>query len=159
MSSSPLGVVRTYQAMHLCLCYNYYLYHMWLIIVCTSACTLELYAFKSITYWWRVKNGSGCSYRHMGCFQMNWQNERPERLKNYFVVHDIKTEAKKRAVLLGECGMATYKVIKSLIVLRSQVMKNIMFYLRKPNNTLSPHHCALWSTTSSMHMYSNTVNQ
>ena len=26
-----------------------------------------------------------------------------ERLENYFVVHDIKTEAKKRAVLLSKC--------------------------------------------------------
>ena len=39
-----------------------------------------------------------------------------ERLENDFVVHDIKTEAKKRAVLLSECGVATYKLIKSLIV-------------------------------------------
>ena len=37
------------------------------------------------------------------------------RLENDFVVHDIKTEAKKRAVLLSECGVATYKLIKSLI--------------------------------------------
>ena len=41
-----------------------------------------------------------------------------ERLKNYFVVHDIKIEAKKRAVLLIKCGVATYKLIKSLIALQ-----------------------------------------
>ena len=38
-----------------------------------------------------------------------------ERLENYFVAHDIKTEAKKRAVLLSECGVATYKLMKSLL--------------------------------------------
>ena len=38
-----------------------------------------------------------------------------ERLENYFVAHDIKTEAKKKAVLLSECGVATYKLIKSLL--------------------------------------------
>ena len=41
-----------------------------------------------------------------------------ERLENYFIVHDMKTEAKKRAaVLLIKCGMATYKLIKCLIAL------------------------------------------
>ena len=38
-----------------------------------------------------------------------------ERLENYFIAHDIKTEAKKRAVLLSKCGVATYKLIKSLL--------------------------------------------
>ena len=38
-----------------------------------------------------------------------------ERLENYFVAHDIKMAVKKRAVLFSECGMATYKLIKSLI--------------------------------------------
>ena len=38
-----------------------------------------------------------------------------ERLENYFVVHDTKTEAKKRVVPLSECGVATYKLIKSSI--------------------------------------------
>ena len=39
-----------------------------------------------------------------------WEDyvERPE---NYFVLHDIKMEEKKRAVLLSKCGMATYKLI------------------------------------------------
>ena len=39
-----------------------------------------------------------------------------ERLENYFVVHDIKSETKKKAVLLSECRAATYKLIKSLVV-------------------------------------------
>ena len=39
-----------------------------------------------------------------------------ERLENYFVVHDIKSEMKKKAVLLSECGAATYKLIRSLVV-------------------------------------------
>ena len=39
-----------------------------------------------------------------------------ERLENYFVAHDIKSEAKKKAVLLSECGAATYKLIRSLVV-------------------------------------------
>ena len=30
-----------------------------------------------------------------------------ERLENYFVAQDTRMEAKKRAVLLSECGMAT----------------------------------------------------
>ena len=38
-----------------------------------------------------------------------------ERLENYFVAHNIKTEAKKTAVLLSECGMTIYKLIKSLL--------------------------------------------
>ena len=37
-----------------------------------------------------------------------------ERLKYCFAAHDIKTEAKKRATVLRKCGMATYKLIKSL---------------------------------------------
>ena len=44
-----------------------------------------------------------------------------ERLENYFVVHDKQTEAKKRAELLSECGMATYKLIKSLIALQKPI--------------------------------------
>jgi len=39
-----------------------------------------------------------------------------ERLENYFVAHDIKTEVKKRAVLLSECGTAMYKLIRNLVV-------------------------------------------
>ena len=36
--------------------------------------------------------------------------------ENYFVAHDIKTEVKKRAVLLSKCGAAMYKLIRSLVV-------------------------------------------
>jgi len=43
-----------------------------------------------------------------------------ERLENYFVAHDIKTEVKKRAVLLSKCGVATYKLIRSLVVPQKQ---------------------------------------
>jgi len=39
-----------------------------------------------------------------------------ERLENYFVAHDIKTEVKKRAVLLSKCGAATHMLIRSLVV-------------------------------------------
>ena len=39
-----------------------------------------------------------------------------ERLENYFVAHDIKSETKKKAVLLSEYGAATYKLIRSLVV-------------------------------------------
>ena len=38
-----------------------------------------------------------------------------QRLENYFVAHDIKTEAKKRVKLFSKCGVATYKLIKSLL--------------------------------------------
>ena len=33
-----------------------------------------------------------------------------------FVTHNIKPEVKKKAVLLSECGAATYKLIRSLVV-------------------------------------------
>ena len=39
-----------------------------------------------------------------------------ERLENYFVAHDIKSDTKKKAVLLSDCGAATYKLIRSLVV-------------------------------------------
>ena len=39
-----------------------------------------------------------------------------ERMENYFIAHDIKSDGKKRAVLLSECGAATYKLIRSLVV-------------------------------------------
>ena len=39
-----------------------------------------------------------------------------ERLENYVVAHDIKSETKKKAVLLSECGAATYNLIRSLVV-------------------------------------------
>jgi len=39
-----------------------------------------------------------------------------ERLENYFIAHNIKTEVKKSSVLLSECGAATYKLIRSLVV-------------------------------------------
>ena len=38
-----------------------------------------------------------------------------ERLENCFVVHDIKKEAKKRAVLFSDYGVTNDKLIKSLI--------------------------------------------
>jgi len=41
-----------------------------------------------------------------------------ERLENYFVTHDIKTEMKKRAVLLSKCEAATCKLIRCLVVLQ-----------------------------------------
>ena len=41
-----------------------------------------------------------------------------QRLENYFVVHDIKKEAKKRAVLLSEYGVTNDKLTKSLIALQ-----------------------------------------
>lgn len=39
-----------------------------------------------------------------------------EKMENYFVAHDIKSDGNKRAVLLSECGAATYKLIRSLVV-------------------------------------------
>ena len=38
-----------------------------------------------------------------------------ERLQNYFIANDIKSEAKQRAILLSVCGPRTYKLIRSLL--------------------------------------------
>ena len=38
-----------------------------------------------------------------------------EQLENYFVVNDITTTAKKRAILLSSCGTAAYKTIRSVV--------------------------------------------
>ena len=38
-----------------------------------------------------------------------------DRLENYFVAHDVKEDAKKRAILLSESGAATYKLLCSLV--------------------------------------------
>ena len=59
--------------------------------------------------------------------ELTEQEDYVKRLENYFVAYDIKKEAKKRAVLLSECGMATYKWIKNLRAHRSQVIKNTKF--------------------------------
>ena len=81
-----------------------------------------------------------------------------ERLENYFAVYNIKTEAKKRAVLLSECGVTTYKLIKSLIAPQKPNYVEYKVLVEKAK-ILPLHHCALWSTTSSIHVYSNPVNQ
>ena len=38
-----------------------------------------------------------------------------ETLEQYFVVNEITTNAKKRAILLSGCGTPTYKLIRSLV--------------------------------------------
>ena len=38
-----------------------------------------------------------------------------ERVNLYFVANDIEDAAKKRAVLLTECGAKTYRVIRDLV--------------------------------------------
>ena len=38
-----------------------------------------------------------------------------ERLENYFVAHEITDAAKQRAMLLSQCGSATYKLVRSLV--------------------------------------------
>ena len=38
-----------------------------------------------------------------------------ERLQNYFIANDIKSEAKQRANFLSVCGPRTYKLIRSLL--------------------------------------------
>ena len=37
-----------------------------------------------------------------------------ERLEHYFTANEVKTAAKKRAVLLSCCGATTYKLIRNL---------------------------------------------
>ena len=63
-----------------------------------------------------------------------------ERSENYFVVHDIKTEAKKRAALLSKCGVATYKLIKRLITLQkpSDVEYKVLLEKAKQHFALTP---------------------
>ena len=48
-----------------------------------------------------------------------------ERLQNYFIANDIKSEAKQRAILLSVCGPRTYKLIRSL--LSPQEPKDVSF--------------------------------
>lgn len=38
-----------------------------------------------------------------------------ERIQQYFVVNDIKTDDKQRAVLLSFCGPSTYQLIRSVV--------------------------------------------
>lgn len=38
-----------------------------------------------------------------------------ERLGHYFIANDVATDAKKRSILLSECGPATYKLLRSLV--------------------------------------------
>ena len=38
-----------------------------------------------------------------------------EQLESYFVVNDITTAAKKRAILLSSCGTAAYKTIRNIV--------------------------------------------
>ena len=44
----------------------------------------------------------------------NWRSY-TERLQNYFIANDIKSEAKQCAILLSVCGLHTYKLIRSLL--------------------------------------------
>ena len=73
-----------------------------------------------------------------------------ESLENYSVVHDIKMKAKKRAVLLSDCGMATYKLIKSLITSQKPEYKAL---LEKAKQHFAPLQVQYTS------IYSNPVNQ
>ena len=46
-------------------------------------------------------------------------SEYSERLTFYFTANGITTDAKKRAILLSCCGMATFRLLRSLILLRA----------------------------------------
>ena len=61
-----------------------------------------------------------------------------ERLENYFVAHDVKTEAKKRLVLLSECGVATYKLIKSLLAPQKPSDEEYKVLLEKAKQQFAP---------------------
>ena len=127
------------------------LHALYTVIVCR---------YKNITYWRRERNGNGCS-PGIGVFSgepTEWEDY-VERLENYFVAHDIKTEAKKTAVLLSKCGMATYKLIKSLLAPQKPSDVEYKVLLRKAKQHFSPYRRALWNATSLIHVYSNPVNQ
>ena len=56
------------------------------------------------------------SYGNMGKFDQaveNWETY-IERMEQYFVVNDVTSAAKKRAILLSTCGLSTYATIRSL---------------------------------------------
>ena len=71
-----------------------------------------------------------------------------ERLENYFVAHDIKSEMKKKSVLLSECGTATYKLIRSLMVPQKPSEVEYKVYLIKQRNILLLLHHVLWNVTN-----------
>ena len=57
------------------------------------------------------------NHGHIGEFNNQLEDWRSytERLQNYFIANDIKSEAKQRAILLSVCGPRTYKLIRSLL--------------------------------------------
>ena len=57
------------------------------------------------------------SHGHVGEFNSHVEDWRSytERLQNYFIANDIKSEAKECAILLGVCGPCTYKLIRTLL--------------------------------------------
>ena len=67
------------------------------------------------------------NHGHMGEFNNQLEDWRSytERLQNYFIANDIKSEAKQRAILLSVCGPRTYKLIRSL--LSPQEPKDVSF--------------------------------
>ena len=54
-----------------------------------------------------------------------------ERMENLFVAHDITNVGKKQAILLSECGAATYKVIRSLVAPRKPNKVDYLALLKK----------------------------
>ena len=67
------------------------------------------------------------NHGHMGEFNNQLEDWRSytERLQNYFIANDIKSEAKQCAILLSVCGPRTYELIRSL--LSPQEPKDVSF--------------------------------
>ena len=67
------------------------------------------------------------NHGHIGEFnsQLEDWHSYTERLQNYFIANDIKSEAKQRVILLSVCGPHTYKLIRSL--LSPQEPKDVSF--------------------------------
>lgn len=71
-----------------------------------------------------------------------------ERLENYFVAPDIKSDGKRRAVLLSESGAAMYKLIRSLVVPYKPSEVEYKALLGKANNILLLRFCVLSNGTN-----------
>ena len=54
------------------------------------------------------------NHGHIGEFNNQLEDWRSytERLQNYFIANNIKSEAKQHAILLSVCGPRTYKLIQ-----------------------------------------------
>ena len=97
------------------LLFNNYLYYSLLLTLHDGYYTLAT----------RIETAS--SHGHIGEFNSQLEDWRSytERMQNYFIANDIKSESKQRAILLSVCGPRTYKLIRSLLL--PQEPKDVSF--------------------------------